>query len=274
MNVMAHFVLPLYVFLSTAWGNQYQQFYQGHFEKPYQQQHYFDSQPESEPQSQPQAQPGSQPESQPQPQTQPQLDSQPQSQKQLQPQPLSQPESQSQYFAQSQLQQSWSPLTSLPPAGPGGGPNNPPVYSSVQWGSKLHNEPHQHGTHLHGPHQHHPAHGSRVRPEDEDVFLRPYCEVRAGGGGQCCPGRQDSCHVPILDTVCYCDVFCNRTVADCCPDFWTWCMGIAPPSGAMGHGHLPLTKKKAIVSKYHKPFSKCCLQVKLLANSLPLKFFL
>ena len=28
----------------------------------------------------------------------------------------------------------------------------------------------------------------------------------------CCPGevRQDRCHVQILDTLCYCDKFCNR----------------------------------------------------------------
>ena len=31
----------------------------------------------------------------------------------------------------------------------------------------------------------------------------------------CCPGpaRQDRCHVPILDTLCYCDTFCNRWAA-------------------------------------------------------------
>ena len=31
----------------------------------------------------------------------------------------------------------------------------------------------------------------------------------------CCPGRsrQDRCNVPILDTLCYCDTFCNRWAA-------------------------------------------------------------
>lgn len=31
--------------------------------------------------------------------------------------------------------------------------------------------------------------------------------------GQCCQGRQDGCHTPILDTLCYCDTFCNRSVS-------------------------------------------------------------
>ena len=28
--------------------------------------------------------------------------------------------------------------------------------------------------------------------------------------GQCCQGRQDGCSRNILDTLCYCDTFCNR----------------------------------------------------------------
>uniref|UniRef100_A0AAY5L6V4 SMB domain-containing protein n=1 Tax=Esox lucius TaxID=8010 RepID=A0AAY5L6V4_ESOLU len=52
-----------------------------------------------------------------------------------------------------------------------------------------------------------------------------YCERRGG----CCPGRDDQCTVPYLDTICYCDLFCNRTVSDCCPDFWGHCLGISPP---------------------------------------------
>lgn len=59
-----------------------------------------------------------------------------------------------------------------------------------------------------------------------------YCSRRAGN--QCCAGRDDYCTAPILDSVCYCDIFCNRTVSDCCPDFWLLCMGMAsPPEGAM-----------------------------------------
>ena len=53
----------------------------------------------------------------------------------------------------------------------------------------------------------------------------PYCETRPDG---CCPGRIDECSVPILDTLCYCDRFCNRTRGDCCPDFFTWCLGQRP----------------------------------------------
>lgn len=52
-----------------------------------------------------------------------------------------------------------------------------------------------------------------------------YCQRRGG----CCPGRDDLCTVPYLDTICYCDLFCNRTVSDCCPDFWNQCLGVEPP---------------------------------------------
>lgn len=52
-----------------------------------------------------------------------------------------------------------------------------------------------------------------------------YCQRRGG----CCPGRDDLCTVPYLDTICYCDLFCNRTVSDCCPDFWGHCLGVQPP---------------------------------------------
>ncbi|XP_067389856.1 tubulointerstitial nephritis antigen-like [Emydura macquarii macquarii] len=52
-----------------------------------------------------------------------------------------------------------------------------------------------------------------------------YCERNDA----CCPGRDDACTVPYLDTICYCDLFCNRTVSDCCPDFWEYCLGIPPP---------------------------------------------
>lgn len=54
-----------------------------------------------------------------------------------------------------------------------------------------------------------------------------YCSRRPGRVG-CCPGRDDKCTMPILDTVCYCDDFCNRTQTDCCPDFWSFCMGVLP----------------------------------------------
>ena len=55
-----------------------------------------------------------------------------------------------------------------------------------------------------------------------------YCQER-----ECCPGRDDECHMPypalLPNTRCYCDEFCNRTQTDCCPDFWGFCLGIEPP---------------------------------------------
>ena len=54
-----------------------------------------------------------------------------------------------------------------------------------------------------------------------------YC---GGAVSRCCDGRIDSCAVPFLGTLCYCDQFCNRTdSSDCCPDYWSACLGIQPP---------------------------------------------
>ena len=39
-------------------------------------------------------------------------------------------------------------------------------------------------------------------PGDYCESLYPFME--------CCDGRKDNCGVPILDTTCYCDRFCNR----------------------------------------------------------------
>ena len=66
-------------------------------------------------------------------------------------------------------------------------------------------------------------------PSQEDLAAlrgggRTYCARR--WPPHCCSGRDDTCSVPILDTVCYCDAFCNRTVTDCCPDFWHYCMRV------------------------------------------------
>ncbi len=79
-----------------------------------------------------------------------------------------------------------------------------------------------------------PPHGFPRNVDDYSDLLRPgkvYCAGRYPE--KCCAGRNDECTAPILDTVCYCDVFCNRSVTDCCPDFWGHCMGIRPPPGAM-----------------------------------------
>lgn len=54
-----------------------------------------------------------------------------------------------------------------------------------------------------------------------------YCSTRPGV--QCCPGRDDKCTVAFFDTLCYCDIFCNRTLTDCCPDFIAQCFGGIEP---------------------------------------------
>ncbi|XP_070557093.1 uncharacterized peptidase C1-like protein F26E4.3 [Ptychodera flava] len=46
---------------------------------------------------------------------------------------------------------------------------------------------------------------------------------------RCCEGRDDHCTVPYKGIKCYCDIFCNHTVSDCCPDFWPLCLGVDPP---------------------------------------------
>ncbi|XP_075985293.1 secreted Wg-interacting molecule [Anticarsia gemmatalis] len=61
-----------------------------------------------------------------------------------------------------------------------------------------------------------------------DLPPGPYCGTR----DQCCSDRQDQCSRPILDTLCYCDSFCNRTRGhdDCCPDYEEVCLGLSPPT--------------------------------------------
>ncbi|XP_051843741.1 tubulointerstitial nephritis antigen-like [Antechinus flavipes] len=65
-----------------------------------------------------------------------------------------------------------------------------------------------------------------------------YCQAR----DLCCAGREDDCTLPYLGTLCYCDLFCNRTVSDCCPDFWDFCLGVPPPfpliQGCMYQGRV------------------------------------
>ena len=92
------------------------------------------------------------------------------------------------------------------------------------------------------------------RPVPADLRGR-YCSYRSPV--QCCPGRNDRCSVPILGTLCYCDTFCNRTITDCCPDFWGHCLNMEPPEGAMTHPPnpppaVPTPKAPTIPSKYIK----------------------
>lgn len=71
--------------------------------------------------------------------------------------------------------------------------------------------------------------GYRPYPDPGPDILRwqTFCATRRSGE-HCCPNRVDSCTAPILDTLCYCDDFCDRTISDCCPDFWSECRGLSP----------------------------------------------
>ncbi|XP_022123584.2 tubulointerstitial nephritis antigen-like [Pieris rapae] len=64
-----------------------------------------------------------------------------------------------------------------------------------------------------------------------DLPPGPYCGLSTNN--QCCRDRKDDCSHKILDTLCYCDEFCNRTRAhdDCCPDYEEVCLGIQPDPG-------------------------------------------
>ena len=59
--------------------------------------------------------------------------------------------------------------------------------------------------------------------------------------GSCCPGahRQDRCHVEVLDTLCYCDQFCNRTISDCCPDYFSHCEALSEHGGDDHDNYVP-----------------------------------
>lgn len=79
-----------------------------------------------------------------------------------------------------------------------------------------------------------------------------YC---GGPTQRCCDGRIDSCAVPILGTLCYCDQFCNRTdSSDCCPDYWNVCLGIQPPEP------LVLQHGLKLIFYYHN-FLKFSMQI-------------
>lgn len=71
--------------------------------------------------------------------------------------------------------------------------------------------------------------GGLVEAQFEDIPPGDYC----GGTStvRCCDGRVDECSVPLLGSLCYCDQFCNRTNShsDCCPDYFSACLGITPP---------------------------------------------
>ncbi|CAL1268205.1 unnamed protein product [Larinioides sclopetarius] len=79
--------------------------------------------------------------------------------------------------------------------------------------------------------------------EVEDDLRGDYCNRR--GPLKCCPQRDDTCSVPILGTLCYCDLFCNRTISgDCCPDFEEVCLGrrVQPPEQIVRPHRFPCLK--------------------------------
>ena len=92
----------------------------------------------------------------------------------------------------------------------------------------------------------------------------PWCAQRPPGQ-DCCGGRDDHCAVPILGTECYCDIFCNETAYDCCPDFWAHCHGVTrapttdrpttmtPPRTTRPSGEYPQTNPPT-----HPPVSRIC----------------
>lgn len=64
----------------------------------------------------------------------------------------------------------------------------------------------------------------------------------------CCQGRADACALPYLGATCYCDLFCNRTVSDCCPDFWDFCLGVPAPFPPIQGGHQTARRVGRFVS--------------------------
>ena len=80
-------------------------------------------------------------------------------------------------------------------------------------------------------------------PGPDIPHWQEFCGTRPPGQ-RCCPNRVDTCTVPILDTLCYCDDFCDRTISDCCPDFWSECRGLSPqPFNASTTPRPPFTSE-------------------------------
>ena len=85
----------------------------------------------------------------------------------------------------------------------------------------------------------------------------PWCATRTAGQ-DCCLGRDDKCSVPILGTMCYCDIFCNDTAYDCCPDYWPHCRGYSVPSTTPRPATLPPPRQ---VGEYFHACCCCCIVV-------------
>ncbi|KFM62772.1 Tubulointerstitial nephritis antigen-like protein, partial [Stegodyphus mimosarum] len=98
----------------------------------------------------------------------------------------------------------------------------------------------------------------------DDDLRGDYCRNRYPV--TCCRERDDTCSVPILGTVCYCDMFCNRTNnADCCPDFQAVCLGISPvpPPGQLTQKFCHYQGRKYYLGQTVKiNCNKCTCQLK------------
>ncbi|XP_073445242.1 tubulointerstitial nephritis antigen isoform X1 [Dendrobates tinctorius] len=75
--------------------------------------------------------------------------------------------------------------------------------------------------------------------EKRSLEIENYCTKNG-----CCDSRNDDCHLIYIgkNATCYCDDFCDQALlghVDCCPDFWTTCIGqnIREPSAT----NVPLT---------------------------------
>jgi len=99
--------------------------------------------------------------------------------------------------------------------------------------------------------------GYRPYPDPGPDILQwqRFCAGRPPGD-RCCPNRIDSCTVPILDTLCYCDEFCDRTISDCCPDFWSECRGLSPqPFNLSTTPRPPFTSLYILSSTMHAVYN-------------------
>ena len=66
-----------------------------------------------------------------------------------------------------------------------------------------------------------------------------YCQLR----NTCCKDRHDSCSLPIANTLCYCDQFCDRERSgDCCPDYRSFCMQEPDPIISCIHNGVHFNK--------------------------------
>ncbi|KAH9493155.1 hypothetical protein Btru_022494 [Bulinus truncatus] len=86
----------------------------------------------------------------------------------------------------------------------------------------------------------------------------PWCAQRPRGL-DCCSGRDDLCAVPILGTECYCDVFCNLTANDCCPDYFSHCHGYQwPTTTPRPTTLLPPRTTRATLGPYERDMTGPC----------------